>query len=91
MSGLLVSSLTGQSPDGISRWRLRRPVLFAAGCGCGGSAARLKQRLSRAVSPLRGSRPAGSGARKGSVEPGQQASEPRGGARALDADALARA
>ncbi len=32
-SRLLVNSLTGKSPDRISRWRLRRPVLFAACCG----------------------------------------------------------
>lgn len=30
---LLIVSLGGQSADGLSRWRLRRPVLFAAACG----------------------------------------------------------
>jgi H+/Cl- antiporter ClcA len=32
-SRLLIASLSGQSPDAFSRLRLRRPVLFAAGCG----------------------------------------------------------
>lgn len=30
---LLIASLSGQSADRFSRWRLKRPVLFAAGCG----------------------------------------------------------
>lgn len=30
---LLIVSLRGQSADGLSRWRLKRPVLFAAACG----------------------------------------------------------
>ncbi|QGZ38635.1 H+/Cl- antiporter ClcA [Pseudoduganella flava] len=30
---LLLASLGGRSPDRFSRWRARRPVLFAAGCG----------------------------------------------------------
>jgi len=32
-SRLLIASLSGQSPDPFTRWRARRPVLFAAGCG----------------------------------------------------------
>jgi H+/Cl- antiporter ClcA len=32
-SRLLIASLSGQSPDPFSRFRARRPVLFAAGCG----------------------------------------------------------
>jgi H+/Cl- antiporter ClcA len=32
-SRLLIASLSGQSPDAFTRLRLRRPVLFAAGCG----------------------------------------------------------
>ena len=30
---LLIASLSGQSTDRFSRWRLKRPVLFAAACG----------------------------------------------------------
>lgn len=30
---LLIASFSGQSRDGFSLWRRRRPVLFAAGCG----------------------------------------------------------
>lgn len=30
---LLLASLGGASPDRFTRWRARRPVLFAAGCG----------------------------------------------------------
>ena len=32
-SRLLIGSLTGRSPDAASRWRARRPVLFAMACG----------------------------------------------------------
>ncbi len=32
-SRLLITSLTGRSPDVASRWRARRPVLFAMACG----------------------------------------------------------
>ena len=32
-SRLLIASLTGRSNDPASRWRARRPVLFAAACG----------------------------------------------------------
>ena len=32
-SRLLIASLTGRSNDAASRWRARRPVLFAAACG----------------------------------------------------------
>jgi H+/Cl- antiporter ClcA len=34
-SRLMIASLSGRSPDRISRWRAHRPVLFAAGCGLG--------------------------------------------------------
>ncbi|MBC7469246.1 MAG: chloride channel protein [Ramlibacter sp.] len=30
---LLIASLSGSSGDGLSRWRLKRPVSFAVGCG----------------------------------------------------------
>jgi H+/Cl- antiporter ClcA len=32
-SRLMIASLSGRSPDRASRWRARRPVAFAAGCG----------------------------------------------------------
>jgi len=32
-SRLMIVSLSGRSPDRASRWRARRPVAFAAGCG----------------------------------------------------------
>jgi H+/Cl- antiporter ClcA len=34
-SRLMIASLSGSSPDRVSRWRARRPVLFAAVCGLG--------------------------------------------------------
>jgi len=34
-SRLMIASLSGHSPDRVSRWRAHRPVLFAAGCGLG--------------------------------------------------------
>jgi H+/Cl- antiporter ClcA len=34
-SRLMIASLSGRSPDRVSRWRAHRPVLFAAGCGLG--------------------------------------------------------
>ena len=34
-SRLLIASLSGKSPDRATRWRARRPVLFAAACGLG--------------------------------------------------------
>jgi H+/Cl- antiporter ClcA len=34
-SRLMIASLSGSSPDRVSRWRARRPVLFAAACGLG--------------------------------------------------------
>ena len=34
-SRLMIASLSGTSPDRVSRWRARRPVLFAAACGLG--------------------------------------------------------
>ena len=34
-SRLMIASLVGASPDRVSRWRARRPVLFAAACGLG--------------------------------------------------------
>jgi H+/Cl- antiporter ClcA len=34
-SRLMIASLSGNSPDRVSRWRARRPVLFAAVCGLG--------------------------------------------------------
>ena len=34
-SRLMIASLAGGSPDRVSRWRARRPVLFAAACGLG--------------------------------------------------------
>jgi H+/Cl- antiporter ClcA len=34
-SRLMIASLAGTSTDRVSRWRARRPVLFAAACGLG--------------------------------------------------------
>jgi H+/Cl- antiporter ClcA len=34
-SRLMIASLSGRSPDRVSRWRAPRPVLFAAACGLG--------------------------------------------------------
>jgi H+/Cl- antiporter ClcA len=34
-SRLMIASLSGRSPDRATRWRARRPVLFAAACGLG--------------------------------------------------------
>jgi H+/Cl- antiporter ClcA len=34
-SRLMIASLSGRSPDRVTRWRARRPVLFAAACGLG--------------------------------------------------------
>jgi H+/Cl- antiporter ClcA len=34
-SRLMIASLSGRSPDRVTRWRAHRPVLFAAACGLG--------------------------------------------------------